>query len=1628
MPKKELAEFWQRLWGNLGQFSYFRAAQISKKKLQTVLQESGFRSGLSGLLARERYDCTEILEMCRPVLVQLCEEPMDVFLSGLYDILVERLFPSNPPKEQPVWFARGGLFFLIVLRTFLQQEKQTETFDPMSHFQFATAEEQQNSQTAQQYSVFLQRAEQDYIIELMRIGRDIKPFDLLGHVAGVHHIAMHTARQLVRLGIPVDLPLVSAAAAMHDIGKYGCKGSEQQRIPYLHYYYTEEWLKRYDLEGVAHIAANHSTWDLELENLPVESLLLIYADFRVKSQRKDSSKEQVLFYSLKESYDVILSKLDNVDDVKRKRYERVYAKLADFEAYIVSVGVNSDPYSDERKPSVRMDAVLLSAEEAVQGLKYQAISHNIRLMHKISSETSFVDLLEDARTETDWQNIRTYIDIFEEYFTYMTQKQKLLTMRFLYDLFMHTQGDIRYQAATLYGRMLSGYDAVYRKELPANIHIAPEEQTSFSIWQESLELILAPDHKIAPSHRAWISYTLKVILPSLLNSCKPADVDTYLRIYFSCFDDARFEDDSIEFVLLDSLLHVPSHMLTPEWLCVPLQVAKRLAALTEPRMQAAALRLALRVLELPNVRQNCISAVEDVLAALPAERDMAIVYLALQAYERLPGKEREHAQCVESLNDLDIADLFLENLKTATPWVMKEVNILLLLYRVYHEGQAHAFQVATHLANLIRVSERFAVRHRAGEALVRMAPLLTLDQRNEIAVEMSRGMESASYEFSKYIPQYLGQFVLYLHPKEFDEVLNELEHYIKSANAKAACVTLSTIGVLIQQYDVEYLLAFQEPRKSYEARKRRMLSMLLGGISHYSEAVSREAFLVLGKQIFGSALPHARKSELFCIMHKKLLMLIEEQSARTLTFFNNAASLNHIYRFIIDSQIRFGPFLFPSAQNIAFFPGTFDPFSASHLGIVNEIRNMGYEVYLALDEFSWSKKTQPHMTRRRIVNMSVADAFGVYLFPDDIPINLANPADMQTLKSLFPGREVHIAVGSDVIRNASAYKNPPTEHSIHSFGHIVFLRNMERDDWQQEREMVSSRVSGQIHELSLPPYLEDVSSSRIRENIDHNRDISTLVDPVAQAFIYDNGLYLREPQYKQLLLPETMYFQKYSPIRESVRKQLFEMAILQNACCSNPMDVGQLTDDLSRRLQKPGAQLLALHDNHTQTAVRGIAVYYSTSADRLFDEFQNVTLAEYARRHTSGKIAVLAGIYVREGYDRENTVRFLLTETLAECLKQDYTYALCIGANSPHDDEFYHALERQGFIALPQTVKEAPVYAVDMRSPIAIIEDVQQRIKPPLYDDPEVSAVLQAAHKKFSLSMSKLYEGRLVLSFHAGMLNHALAKKIMQANHVDHIPHNVRQLGECMCVPYGKTLRGIMVPNTVTKTLHVDKTYEPDMKSFSITTYPGYSSLINQIRAIKSFNRPVLLVDDLLHKGYRLEALDPQFKQAGLDIKEIIVCILSGRGKDLMDIQGRHAESVYFIPNLRYWFVESMLYPFLGGDSVRRPPSRATYLLPSINQIYPYTSMSFISGASRSGLFDLSLTCLLNSLEILRTLERRHQVMFGCNLTLNRLGEATVTPRVPDRGGKLWYDRILSPSVYVETDIEMLLRLENQLK
>ena len=84
-----------------------------------------------------------------------------------------------------------------------------------------------------------------------------------------------------------------------------------------------------------------------------------------------------------------------------------------------------------------------------------------------------------------------------------------------------------------------------------------------------------------------------------------------------------------------------------------------------------------------------------------------------------------------------------------------------------------------------------------------------------------------------------------------------------------------------------------------------------------------------------------------------------------------------------------------------------------------------------------------------------------------------------------------------------------------------------------------------------------------------------------------------------------------------------------------------------------------------------------------------------------------------------------------------------------------------------------------------------------------------------------------------------------------------RVLGPKMCVPFGKILRGNVIPNTVTKTLHTDKVFAPDLRSFTIGAYPGYAPLESQIRTIRSFRRDAILVDDLLHSGSRMQCSRP---------------------------------------------------------------------------------------------------------------------------------------------------------------------------
>lgn len=1619
MQKKIVQGLYKELTNNLTDKRFLKKIRLSKKAMTSLIQQDDWKKNIEEVIEDGKCTCEEILQVSRKTLDCITDPPPDGWFDYIYKCGLNTLFPESTKASRTALYEVGRYFYLEVLKLFLRYEKRNIPFDPMLNMNFLSNEEMKQFSAGEEYRKFTSFCRENYIYEFMRIGRETTPFNTLGHIAGVHFISMYIARQLLRVHVPIDLALVSGSAAGHDIGKYGCKPAEAKRIPYLHYYYTDLFFKNNEMPTIGHIATNHSTWDLELENLSVESLVLIYADFRVKGTRNADGTEQIHFYTLKESFDVILNKLDNVDEAKENRYKHVYAKLRDFEHYMESLGVNTDLTTDEMIEAEKKDASLLNTGEVVNQLKFLAIEHNISLMNKFNSETAYGNILEAARSENQWKNIRAYLNIFKEYFTYMTQKQKIMTINFLHELLMHREGDIRRQAADLMGNIIVNYDEEFRKETPEDVIRPMDEITSLDLWKKTLESIIIPDHKITDQHKRWIGYALKIVVESVLKRCNKEDQEHYLGEFLKYYNNA-IRDDSTAFILVDSMRLIPLN------LCNHMEI-KRLISFTQGLVKRNSLEIKISALRfIKHISENINDCTPfqlemlNVVNGVEENHVIAITYLKYKTLSNLNEMIPNKTEYEERLyQDGEAAsNIFLENLKVATPWTIKAVNIELLLDQIKLGHNTQVLHVATHLSNLVKVSERVAVRHRAGRALLDIAPLLSLDQRNEVVIELTKGLEIGEYEFSKYIPEYLGELALFLHPNELDEFINNLRILLESTNVRVGSVALNTLGILIQKYS-NYENRFAESKEIYDSRRKIILGMLLKGLANYQETVSQEAFLVIGQYIFGSeSLSFKDKYTVFQIIYKKMLTLIVDRKETELSFFNNAASLNHIYRFISDYIFHHGKFQIEIPERVAFFPGTFDPFSLSHKGIVNEIRNLGFEVYLALDEFSWSKKTQPRMIRREIINMSVANEEDVYLFPDDIPVNIANPSDLRRLKKLFPTREMYIVVGSDVIVNASSYKAVPNKNSIHSLNHVVFRRasQVEGTDYIDDLQQAYESIRGKVIELTLPMHLEDISSTRIRENIDYNRDISNLIDPVAQNYIYDNSLYLREPQYKHILQAKAIQFELVDSL-PSLEQELYRTVLRES------LNI----ELLKKYLNTKGVKAIVIRDGERNHEIVGLMPFHQLSLSELYGEFKNADIAAHLREHACGKIVVIGGMFASSASSIRNLYQLLLTETLALALQNDFSYAIYHNYGGALDKDAISVLERQGFLQIDEGDEENPIYKVDIKFPITLFQNIETTVKEPFNRNEKIIEVMEEAHQKLQTALTKLYPGNLVLSFNAGVLHHRIVDMITKENNVPNEPLQMRKLGEDMCVPFGKILRGMAVPNTVTKALHTEKVFDAHVRQFKIKEFPYYSPLINQIRTIKSFNRPVLLVDDLLHKGYRMKELDPLFKQEEVEIKKIMVGILSGRGKDLMTIQGREVESVYFIPNLRIWFTESTIYPFIGGDSVAREGNIHANLLSSVNLILPYVAPTFLVDVPKEALYEFSMTCLENAKNLLLALEEEYQLIFERNLTLNRLSEAVISPRCPDKGVYMSYDLNLAPSVYIKNDIEKLIRLKNLL-
>ncbi len=1584
---------------SFGEDVFLRRLGHNRADMNRLFGGMDWRSLLAPLLPiTERLSCAQALEVFLPLLDKIALAPPEGWLKYAYQTAVSILYPQDDLNHAPAQ-RDAAICFLQFLRTLFDAERNALPFDPWLDFAFCTEEELKTCTLADDYRQFLRRFREEYVYELLRLGHEVTPFRTLEHIAGVHHVSMTVSRAFKAEGGLIDLALMSGAAAGHDIGKFGCKPGE--RVPYLHYFYTDQWFAAHNLKSLGRIAANHSVWDLEIENLSSESLVLVYADFRVKQSRGEDGQELARLFSLKEAFDVILEKLDNVDDAKRLRYQYVYAKLQDFEDYLTTFGVDITLETPGGPALPRKNAALMTEEEVVCGLRRTAVEHNIRLMHRLSRERLFIATLEAARGEKNPARIRAYVSIFGEYFTYWSTAQKEQTLEFLYELLLQPDGDVRRQAAALMGRILAGFISGYKKELPAGTAPSPQEDRPFVLWAEYLQKLIQPDHRLTARQISMIRYQAKNVADALLDACSASDLSRFANQLFQHYQDPEAVDADAAFALMDAMRNMPmERFFSGDW-GMPVRFAVWWLERGDAPQQAAAMGLIRQLLPyLPKdapERQQISDAVEkaDCVSSIP------LLFLQARLGHSL-GLDVS-AQYVLLDRPEAASGVFLDNLKTATHWLLKAVGVEYLLDQAGRRDPASSLHIATHFSNLLKVGENVVVRRMAGAALLKIAPMLTPDRRNEVAVELSEALETGQAEISQYIPQYLGQFVLWLSPRELDEMVEQMLQFLSSSSTSVAAAALSTVGAILEHYAI-YAERFSETPEAFAARRRRMAGLLLKGLASCMEPVRQEALRVLGEVLFASkVLSYEEQTELFTLLAKKILFLISEQPEEELTFFYTAAALSHIYRFAVRHRIETGPFQFKSHTKVAFFPGTFDPFSLSHKGIVQAIRDQGMEVYLAIDEFSWSKKAQPSLIRRQIVSMSVADAFDVYLFPHDIPVNLATPEDLIRLREVFAGRELYLAVGSDVVANASSYQVPPQEGSVHSLNHIIFRRSSDQNG--QAPEPNFSQITGQVIRLQLPPHLEDISSTRIRENVDMGRDISNLVDPTVQDYIYRNSLYLREPQYKQLVQASSLKFCRVEAPDEALMVELKE-------------SMGNLPPLDSRDA------LYVLKATKPQPCVLGVLTARILNSGGLYSAFGSEALADYVRTHTAGRILLLTGLYsVQNPMGNYNVRQLLLTEALFKALAQDCGYAVWWGGGE--DDEAIALLKRQGFVRA-DIESPRPLLLVDMRSPVVLLQNIPTTLKEPFSSDRQVLAAILKAHLRLQEAACGLYPNTLVLSINAEVIYHRMVRMLTEENGVPAEPLERRTLGPKMCVPFGKILRGNAVPNTVTKTIHTDKEYGSDLQSFTIRPYPGYPPLESQVRSIRSFRRPVMLVDELLHSGNRIKTLAPLFEDSNLEIDQLLVGLLSGRGRDLMAANGMHVSSVYFVPDLQAFFTESTLYPFIGGDAVNGARPSVPGLTPAVNLILPYAFPRFCQACDRQAVFEFSRVCIENSRDILLALERSYRERYSRNLTLSRLSEAVILPLSPDKGMALHYNPNLSASVCLDGDLRLLLRMREQ--
>ncbi len=1526
-----------------------------------------------------------------------------------------RLYPETFPEPSPDVGKLSGYFFPLAQATLRDQAAEGGT-GIIHRLPFVPLDEDEIARwpSGEEYRRLLRHVEDDALLVCLAMGQEWEGYSIHEHVLGVTGLSLWIGRQLAKR-IPVDLPLLHGAAIGHDIGKFGCVGDEVKRIPRLHYYYTHTWYQDRKLLGIGHIATNHSVWDLELVRLPVETLLLIYADFRVKESV--GAGENMGIIPLHEAFTAIRDKLENLDTVKLRRYRSVYRKLRDLEEALQFLGVRLDPPGFECKepppPRVstdldivavlsgkaRPDAAALATGRGIHALRTLMVTvHNLGVMERLRDLPALRALIEEARSFERWRDLRTYLAILGEYSQALSREQKALALSFFIEMLSHRDDDIRYHAANRIGDLLAGGEDFWRKDLPAGVVLRPERTVL-----DDLDRVLAlfdragtePEEDMGPTER--VLYAVPIILRRLL---RRADPDLRRRAWGrvkASFTGRLADPRPLVGLYVCESLEVSLEYLEPQDHLGLLEFADAWSRHPVPATRLMAWRLLLWLAREPRSHAQLEAPLRERIEALTegvdGKHSVAELFL-LQEMALACGLPEVAERCrrYRVAGRDPVREVLLRNLKSRVDWVEKKVNCDYLTASAHlrHQedrdpGSYFANEVAAHFANLLKVSRVEGTRFHAGRCLIRLVPLLTVPQRNDIMVELLRSLELDIEAITRYIPRFLGAVLASLPDQEFLEGLDDIENNARRGAEPLQRLLLQTTSWLLLSVDAQRLDADV---------LRRLAGVLLGALAESRHSTANEGFAQIAMVLerLAARRDDGRLRALLLLATKKFLSLVTHRPGDRVRFFLAASALNYLDRAVatLHPGLRF-----PERPPVAFIPGTYDPFTAAHQAVVAKALENAAEAVVQMDDYSWRKHALPRQLREELAWMALAASPDAYLAPFRPPVNLASPAGLHKLRRAMGQRRLFLVVGSDVLAGASAYAEAESE--IYGIPHVLVMR----DDAQPEGLLDRiERFRDGVVVVPAPQRVRAISSTSLRAALDRQEDLEAFCHPLVARTLLERRLYVNYPAQKQ-------------PVPRPA-----DRVVVKPGTAALPRGlrvVAEVPDGEHRSKPHKGRKLLVLvsgDDEHRQLAALAWRPVSATVLP-LIGGSERLEIAGGERLIGQGALVeAVAG-----SGEAAPSVERILSEALARWLDAGLLFGL-VPLPSGGPAPLGEVLRRLG-AALPQRTAErnGAMAAMRLTNPLVLVRDLEGVLQPPYAAAPAVCRALGESRASIAEFFAALAPGNALVHLNEEEVKRRVVESANERLAGEHANRRWVVLG------LGRQFSRDIVGRWPTIAIDLERFLTWQGYEGGNRPLPGSPGLDLQVAVARELGRNALLLVPFLDSPEPVVQVVEAAKRVDLEVREVLAGVTSAAARASLELRGISHDCGVVIPGWQGVLRESVIAPYLGGWSiVDREPLEIGSLLPSLNDCLPYHYPHHL-GLDEASALDFSRLALQEARRLLLALENAFREAEGRLLTVRDLGMVVRTPRCPPLPEGFLPPQERFPSDLVGEDIEALARL-----